>query len=89
MQVSGTPEFHRLVIGTGDVDDCGVNSPDLACSEHPYPRGPALIVEPVGVTNAPTYKLYIMGFHVVAWSQPDVAWSRRSHVNTIVYICVL
>ena len=54
-----------------------------------YPRGPALIVEPVGVTNAPTYQLYIMGFHVVAWSQPDVAWSRRSHVNTIVYMFVL
>ena len=59
MQVSGNPEFHRLVIGTEDVDDCGVNSPDLACSDHPYPRGPALIVEPVGVTNAPTYQLWV------------------------------
>ena len=52
-------------------------------------RGPALIVEPAGVTNAHAYQLYVIGLHVAAWSQPDVAWSRRSHVNTIVYICVL
>ena len=70
MQVSGTPEFHRLVIGTGDVDDCGVNSPDPACSDHPYPRGPALIVEPVGVTDAPTYKLYIMGVTLLHGGNP-------------------
>ena len=54
-----------------------------------YPEGPALIVEPAGVATAPTYQLYVIDVHVVAWSQPDVAWSRRSHVNTIVYVFVL